>query len=97
MLNGFQQQADGPALPQLRLMSTMFQGIFPPISVEKVSLIPPPMPDATRRAVQKLTSPVCTTDFPPSPPLVVQPHDQPNLDATLYYLRETARCFAARA
>lgn len=36
VLNGFQQQPDGPALPQLRLMSTMFQGIFPPISVEKV-------------------------------------------------------------
>jgi ribosome biogenesis protein SSF1/2 len=36
VLNGFQQQADGPQLPQLRLMSTMFQGIFPPITVEKV-------------------------------------------------------------
>jgi ribosome biogenesis protein SSF1/2 len=36
VLNGFQQQADGPHLPQLRLMSTMFQGIFPPITVEKV-------------------------------------------------------------
>lgn len=38
MLNNFQQPADGTALPQLRLMSTMFQGLFPPIQVEKSAL-----------------------------------------------------------
>ena len=38
VLNNFQQPADGPELPQLRLMSTMFQGLFPPIQVEKSAL-----------------------------------------------------------
>ncbi|WVQ94731.1 hypothetical protein IAU59_001811 [Kwoniella sp. CBS 9459] len=38
VLNNFQQPANGPALPQLRLMSTMFQGLFPPIQVEKSAL-----------------------------------------------------------
>lgn len=38
VLNNFQQPADGPALPQLKLMSTMFQGLFPPIQVEKSAL-----------------------------------------------------------
>lgn len=38
VLNNFQQQPDGPELPQLRLMSTMFQGLFPPIQVEKSAL-----------------------------------------------------------
>ncbi|ORX33629.1 Brix domain-domain-containing protein [Kockovaella imperatae] len=38
VLNGFQQPADGPAMPQLRLMSTMFQGLFPAIQVEKSAL-----------------------------------------------------------
>lgn len=38
MLNNFQQPADGPQLPQLRLMSTMFQGLFPPIQVDKAAL-----------------------------------------------------------
>lgn len=38
MLNNFQQQPDGPELPQLRLMSTMLQGLFPPIQVEKSAL-----------------------------------------------------------
>ncbi|OXB34686.1 ribosome biogenesis protein SSF1/2 [Cryptococcus neoformans] len=38
VLNGFQQPQNGPALPQLRLMSTMFQGLFPPIQVEKSAL-----------------------------------------------------------
>ncbi|KAK4687610.1 ribosome biogenesis protein SSF1/2, partial [Tremellales sp. Uapishka_1] len=36
VLNNFQQPAGSTALPQLRLMSTMFQGLFPPIQVEKV-------------------------------------------------------------
>lgn len=36
VLNNFSQQPDQPVLPQLRLMSTMFQGLFPAISVEKV-------------------------------------------------------------
>lgn len=38
MLNGFQQPTEGPGLPQLRLVSTMFQGLFPPIQVEKSAL-----------------------------------------------------------
>ncbi|ORY27467.1 putative rRNA binding protein [Naematelia encephala] len=38
VLNNFQQPAEGPQLPQLRLMSTMFQGLFPAISVEKSAL-----------------------------------------------------------
>ncbi|ODN97396.1 ribosome biogenesis protein SSF1/2 [Cryptococcus wingfieldii CBS 7118] len=38
VLNGFQQPQNGAALPQLRLMSTMFQGLFPPIQVEKSAL-----------------------------------------------------------
>lgn len=38
VLNGFQQQPDGPEMPQLRLMSTMLQGLFPPIQVEKSAL-----------------------------------------------------------
>lgn len=38
VLNNFQQPAEGPELPQLRLMSTMFQGLFPPIQVEKSAL-----------------------------------------------------------
>ncbi|BEI82086.1 hypothetical protein CcaverHIS002_0212460 [Cutaneotrichosporon cavernicola] len=38
VLNGFQQPTDGTALPQLRLVSTMFQGLFPPIQVEKSAL-----------------------------------------------------------
>ncbi|WVR03835.1 hypothetical protein IAU60_000832 [Kwoniella sp. DSM 27419] len=38
VLNNFQQPANGPHLPQLRLMSTMFQGLFPPIQVEKSAL-----------------------------------------------------------
>ncbi|KAK1927478.1 Brix domain-containing protein [Papiliotrema laurentii] len=38
VLNGFQQPAEGPQMPQLRLMSTMFQGLFPPIQVEKSAL-----------------------------------------------------------
>jgi ribosome biogenesis protein SSF1/2 len=38
VLNNFQQPVDGPELPQLRLMSTMFQGLFPPIQVEKSAL-----------------------------------------------------------
>jgi len=39
VLNNFQQPADGAQLPQLRLMSTLFQGIFPPIQVEKARTI----------------------------------------------------------
>ncbi|WWC60226.1 uncharacterized protein I303_102792 [Kwoniella dejecticola CBS 10117] len=38
VMNSFQQPQNGPALPQLRLMSTMFQGLFPPIQVEKSAL-----------------------------------------------------------
>ncbi|WRT65619.1 uncharacterized protein IL334_002564 [Kwoniella shivajii] len=38
VMNNFQQPANGSALPQLRLMSTMFQGLFPPIQVEKSAL-----------------------------------------------------------
>ncbi|WWD16572.1 hypothetical protein CI109_101000 [Kwoniella shandongensis] len=38
VLSNFQQPNDGPALPQLRLMSTMFQGLYPPIQVEKSAL-----------------------------------------------------------
>ena len=38
VLNGFQQPADGQPMPQLKLMSTMFQGLFPPIQVEKSAL-----------------------------------------------------------
>lgn len=38
VLNGFQQPADGQSMPQLKLMSTMFQGLFPPIQVEKSAL-----------------------------------------------------------
>ncbi|WOO85192.1 Brix domain-containing protein [Vanrija pseudolonga] len=38
VLNNFQQPAEGPALPQLKLMSTMFQGLFPPIQIEKSAL-----------------------------------------------------------
>lgn len=38
VLNGFQQPADGTPMPQLKLMSTMFQGLFPPIQVEKSAL-----------------------------------------------------------
>ncbi|CAD6566431.1 MAG: hypothetical protein TREMPRED_002581 [Tremellales sp. Tagirdzhanova-0007] len=38
VLNNFQQPPDGPHLPQLRLMSTMFQGLFPAIQVEKLAL-----------------------------------------------------------
>ena len=36
VMNGFNQPPDAKPLPQLRLMSTMFQGLFPPIQVEKV-------------------------------------------------------------
>ncbi|EIW66588.1 hypothetical protein TREMEDRAFT_74754 [Tremella mesenterica DSM 1558] len=38
VLNNFQQPAEGPALPQLKLMSTLFQGLFPAIQVEKSAL-----------------------------------------------------------
>ncbi|RSH94601.1 hypothetical protein EHS25_004405 [Saitozyma podzolica] len=38
VLNNFNQQPGQPVLPQLRLMSTMFQGLFPAISVEKSAL-----------------------------------------------------------
>ncbi|WVN85761.1 uncharacterized protein L203_100912 [Cryptococcus depauperatus CBS 7841] len=38
VLNGFQQPKEGSHPPQLRLMSTMFQGLFPPIQVEKSAL-----------------------------------------------------------
>lgn len=38
VLNGFQQPPDGTPMPQLKLMSTMFQGLFPPIQVEKSAL-----------------------------------------------------------
>lgn len=37
VLNNFSQQPGQTVLPQLRLMSTMFQGLFPAISIEKAS------------------------------------------------------------
>jgi ribosome biogenesis protein SSF1/2 len=37
VLNNFQQQPGQPPKPQLKLMASMFQGMFPPIQVERVS------------------------------------------------------------
>jgi ribosome biogenesis protein SSF1/2 len=41
VLNNFQQQPGQPPKPQLKLMASMFQGMFPPIQVERVR---PPSP-----------------------------------------------------
>ncbi|GHJ85819.1 hypothetical protein NliqN6_2221 [Naganishia liquefaciens] len=38
VLNNFQQQPGQPPKPQLKLMASMFQGMFPPIQVERSAL-----------------------------------------------------------
>lgn len=38
VLNNFQQPAGQPAKPQLKLLASMFQGLFPPIQVDKAAL-----------------------------------------------------------
>ena len=37
-MNNFQTPAGQPPKPHLKLITSMFQGLFPPIQVEKVSL-----------------------------------------------------------
>ena len=38
-MNNFQTPAGQPPKPHLKLITSMFQGLFPPIQVEKVSLV----------------------------------------------------------